>query len=147
MSGWIEAPNAFNLPWVVFDNLVYPFQLFLASCFLMYFGLSRSHRYLLSPIATWKILVGTLDLIINSKTLYQFTIDINRSCHVDINRPCHVDFNSHVMLISTDHIMLFPTAWLNMTMQWTKPGRPLRGRPCAGNKTFMLTHAVEINMT
>ena len=51
------------------------------------------------------------------------------------------------MLISTDHVMLISTAWLNMTMQWTKQGRPLRGRPSVVHEVVILSQAVEINMT
>ena len=43
--------------------------------------------------------------------------------------------------------MLISTAWLNMTMQWTKQGRPLRGRPFVVPKIVIFSPAVEINMT
>ena len=50
----------------------------------------------------------------------------------------------HVLLTSTDHVMLTLTARPNMTMQWTKQKRPLRGRPCVVDRELSFSvQAVE----
>ena len=85
------------------------------------FGFSSTSDLLISAwhdllISTWHgLLISTGELI------FRWWIHHRQI----INSP--VISTDHGMLISTDHVMLISTAWLNMTMQWTEQGRPLRG--------------------